>query len=189
MAAREGAQVPAMRMGRFGGGRLSSACLLKHLIALIEVQSCACFSWNYRSKLSAIMRSRTGKPLVARGASSSDLLVFTEARWHFTSSKGSDFQIKKLLWFFSQLKGNDSSSKQKNLSLSISPQSPGKSKNATAIQPEERSPLRAHPTLAVLATPKERQEPIPNSASCLTGRFGHQNCTGCSSVTHKSSFG
>lgn len=105
VAAREGAQVPAMRMGKFGGGRLSSACLLKHLIVLIEVQSCACFSWNYRSKLSAIMRSRTGKPLVARGASSSDLLVFAEARWHFTSYKGSDFQIKKLLWFFCSQRG------------------------------------------------------------------------------------
>lgn len=99
VAPREGAQVLGMWMGRFGGGGLCFSCLLKHPIALIEAQSCACFSWNYRSKLSVIMWNRTGKPLTAKGASSSDLLVFTKARWHFTSSQGSDFLIRKLLWF------------------------------------------------------------------------------------------
>lgn len=90
-AAREGVQVPPVRMARLWGEegsaershrspRGAKLCLL--LLQLPQP---------------GIPWSRTGKALVARGVSSRDLLALAGARWHFPSSQGSDFLIKQLL--------------------------------------------------------------------------------------------
>lgn len=134
-----------MKMGRFGGGRLSFTHLLKHPIALIEVQSCAFFSLNYRTKLSVITWSRTGKPLVATGVSSSDLLVFAKARWHFTGSQGSDFLIKKLLWFFCSQRGTTIPPRRKHFLAYLSPKPRGK-----GGRPQQSSPNGAQPFVLTL---------------------------------------
>lgn len=101
---------------------------------------------NYQSKPPVIMVSRTGKPLMARGASRSDLLLFAKARWHFTSSKGSDFLIKALLGFFRLSRNHHPS--EEDPCLPTFPKTHAERRTAMAVPAE-----RAHPARAALAAP------------------------------------
>lgn len=132
--------------------------------------------------MSGIPWSRTGKALVARGASSSDLLAFAGARWHFPSSQGSDFLIKLLLRFLFcvQPEGNERPSKEKTFPCFSLPKTSGKER--TAAQPERRSPC------ACSSYSLGKAGADPKSTQLFLGGFlVHRGSTGCSPLIHKMS--